>query len=88
MTTVYKNPAAVALGRLGGKAGRGAAKARTPEQARAAGKLGGRSGRGDAKKRSPEHYARLSRLRAAKKQRFASETKALTRSAPAEKIPE
>lgn len=31
-----KNPAAVALGSLGGKAGRGKAKARTPEQARAA----------------------------------------------------
>jgi len=31
-----KNPAAVALGRLGGKAGRGRAKARTSEQARAA----------------------------------------------------
>lgn len=31
-----KNPAAVALGRLGGKAGTGKAKARTSEQARAA----------------------------------------------------
>lgn len=31
-----KNPAAVALGRLGGQAGTGAAKARTSEQARAA----------------------------------------------------
>lgn len=31
-----KNPAAVALGRLGGKAGTGAAKARSSEQARAA----------------------------------------------------
>jgi len=31
-----KNPAAVALGRLGGKAGTGNAKARTSEQARAA----------------------------------------------------
>ena len=31
-----KNPAAVALGRLGGKAGTGKAKARTREQARAA----------------------------------------------------
>ena len=31
-----KNPAAVALGRLGGKAGRGAVKARSKEQARAA----------------------------------------------------
>lgn len=31
-----KNPAAVALGKLGGKAGTGAAKARTSEQARAA----------------------------------------------------
>lgn len=31
-----KNPAAVALGRLGGKAGTGAAKARTSKQARAA----------------------------------------------------
>lgn len=31
-----KNPAAVALGRLGGKAGTGSAKARTSEQARAA----------------------------------------------------
>ena len=30
------NPAAVALGALGGKAGRGKAKARTPEQARKA----------------------------------------------------
>ena len=31
-----KNPAAVSLGRKGGKAGSGPAKARTPEQARAA----------------------------------------------------
>jgi hypothetical protein len=31
-----KNPAAVALGKLGGSAGTGAAKARTSEQARAA----------------------------------------------------
>lgn len=31
-----KNPAAVALGRLGGRAGRGPSKARTTEQARAA----------------------------------------------------
>jgi hypothetical protein len=31
-----KNPAAVELGRLGGKAGRGKAKARTSEQARRA----------------------------------------------------
>lgn len=31
-----KNPNAVALGRLGGKAGRGQSKARTTEQARAA----------------------------------------------------
>ncbi len=31
-----KNPAAVALGRLGGKAGTGKAKARTSEQAKAA----------------------------------------------------
>ena len=31
-----KNPAAVALGRLGGKAGTGKAKARTSEQARRA----------------------------------------------------
>lgn len=31
-----KNPAAVALGRLGGQAGTGKAKARTSEQARAA----------------------------------------------------
>ena len=31
-----KNQAAVELGRLGGKAGRGKCKARTPEQARAA----------------------------------------------------
>ena len=36
MTTNKKCRAAVMLGRLGGKAGRGAAKARTPEQARAA----------------------------------------------------
>jgi len=35
-----KNPAAVALGRLGGSAGTGQAKARTPEQARTAGKAG------------------------------------------------
>jgi hypothetical protein len=33
-----KNPAAVSLGRLGGKAGTGKAKARTTEQARAAAK--------------------------------------------------
>jgi hypothetical protein len=31
-----KNPHAIALGKLGGKAGRGAAKARSPEQARKA----------------------------------------------------
>jgi len=31
-----KNPAAVALGQLGGRAGKGKAKARTSEQARAA----------------------------------------------------
>jgi len=31
-----KNKAAVSLGRLGGKAGKGKAKARTPDQARAA----------------------------------------------------
>lgn len=31
-----KNPHAIALGRLGGKAGHGASKARTSEQARAA----------------------------------------------------
>lgn len=36
MTTPRKNPAAVALGRLGGAAGKGKAKARTSEQARAA----------------------------------------------------
>jgi len=35
-----KNAAAVALGRLGGSAGTGNAKARTPEQARKAGKIG------------------------------------------------
>ena len=34
--TTKKNPAAVSLGRAGGKAGTGAAKARTSEQARAA----------------------------------------------------
>jgi hypothetical protein len=33
-----KNPSAVALGRLGGRAGTGKAKARTTEQARAAAK--------------------------------------------------
>jgi len=36
MTPHPKNAAAVALGRLGGKAGTGAAKARSSEQARAA----------------------------------------------------
>jgi hypothetical protein len=36
MKTQFKNPAAVALGRLGGKAGSGKAKARTREQARKA----------------------------------------------------
>ncbi len=36
MKSKRKNPAAVALGRLGGKAGKGAAKARSSEQARAA----------------------------------------------------
>lgn len=35
-----KNPHAQALGSLGGKAGRGASKARTKEQASRAGKLG------------------------------------------------
>lgn len=36
MTTHRKNPAAVSLGRLGGKAGKGKAKARSSEQARKA----------------------------------------------------
>lgn len=36
MTPKPKNPAAVALGRRGGRAGRGKAKARSGEQARAA----------------------------------------------------
>lgn len=36
MTTNKKSRAAVMLGRLGGKAGRGASKARTSDQARAA----------------------------------------------------
>ena len=36
MNTPKKNPAAVSLGRLGGAAGTGKAKARTSEQARAA----------------------------------------------------
>ena len=36
MPTPRKNPAAVALGRRGGRAGTGAAKARTSAQARAA----------------------------------------------------
>ncbi len=36
MSTHKKNPHAVSLGRLGGKAGTGAAKRRTPEQAKAA----------------------------------------------------
>lgn len=36
MSEQLKNPAAVALGRLGGKAGIGKSKARTSEQARAA----------------------------------------------------
>ena len=36
MTTTKKDPAAVSLGRRGGKAGKGAAKARTSEQATAA----------------------------------------------------
>ncbi len=35
-TPHIKNPAAVALGKLGGAAGRGKSKARTTEQARAA----------------------------------------------------
>ena len=35
-----KNPAAVALGRLGGKAGTGKAKARSHDQAVRAGKIG------------------------------------------------
>lgn len=38
MTTPHKNPAAVALGRLGGKAGRGASKRRTKAQCAAAGR--------------------------------------------------
>jgi len=38
-----KNPAAVTLGRLGGKAGKGAAKARTTEQARKAGIAGAKA---------------------------------------------
>ena len=38
--TTPKNPAAVALGRLGGKAGTGKAKARTTEQATEAGRKG------------------------------------------------
>ncbi len=38
---VLKNPAAVALGRKGGLAGRGASKRRTRKQASNAGKLGG-----------------------------------------------
>ena len=36
MNKPKKNPAAVSLGRLGGAAGKGKAKARTSEQARAA----------------------------------------------------
>jgi hypothetical protein len=37
MSKKVKNPAAVALGKLGGAAGTGSAKARTTEQAKAAG---------------------------------------------------
>ena len=43
-----KNPHAVALGRLGGKAGTGVAKARTTEQARKAGKASGETRRARA----------------------------------------
>ena len=50
-----KNPAAVALGRLGGKAGTGAAKARTSEQARAA-----IAARWAKTKRKPKRVARRS----------------------------
>jgi hypothetical protein len=40
MSKNHKNPAAVALGRLGGSAGRGASKSRTTAQARKAGIAG------------------------------------------------
>ena len=50
-----KNPAAVALGKLGGKAGTGQAKARTSEQARAA-----VMARWSKTKRKPERVARRS----------------------------
>ena len=49
-----KNPAAVALGKLGGQAGTGAAKARTSEQARAA-----VAARWAKTKRKPKRAARL-----------------------------
>ena len=52
-----KNPAAVALGRLGGKAGTGAAKARTSEQARAA-----VAARWAKTKRKPKRVARRSNV--------------------------
>ena len=54
-----KNPAAVALGRLGGKAGTGAAKARTSEQARAA-----VAARWAKTKRKPKRVARRSNEKA------------------------
>lgn len=53
-----KNPAAVALGKLGGKAGTGAAKARTSEQARAA-----VAARWAKTKRKPKRVARRSNAR-------------------------
>jgi hypothetical protein len=54
-----KNPAAVALGRLGGKAGTGAAKARTSDQARAA-----VAARWAKTKRKPKRTARRSNEKA------------------------
>ena len=47
--TTPKNPHAVALGRLGGSAGKGASKARTSEQMRAAANARWNKTKGDAK---------------------------------------
>ncbi len=50
MNNKQKNPAAVALGSLGGKAGTGKAKRRTKEHCSAAGKKGAEARWGAAKK--------------------------------------
>lgn len=75
-----KLPAAVEMGRLGGRAGHGDAKRRPAEHYAAIAGQGGAAGRGPAKRRSKEHYQRAAQLsaQARKANRAAAEILAST----------